>query len=118
MKHLLLTTIAAVLCINSIYAESITPKIQRTLLISHKVKINDHTFAVYEKNADNPTDIILFVHGRTISSLPNFNLQIESKNVSLMDAFVAKGFTVYTIDLRGFGNTPRDDTGYKEFIWL
>jgi pimeloyl-ACP methyl ester carboxylesterase len=44
--------------------------------------------------------------------LPNFNLQIESKNVSVMDAFVAKGFTVYAIDLRGFGNTPRDDSGW------
>ena len=29
-----------------------------------------------------------------------------------MDAFVAKGFTTYAIDLRGFGNTPRDDTGW------
>jgi pimeloyl-ACP methyl ester carboxylesterase len=44
--------------------------------------------------------------------LPNFNLQIESKNVSLMDAFVAKGFRAYAIDLRGFGNTPRDDSGW------
>ncbi len=112
MKHLLLTTIAAVLFTNSVCAESITAKIPRKSLISHKVKINDHTFAVYEKKADNPTDIILFVHGRTISSLPNFNLQIESKNVSVMDAFVAEGFTVYAIDLRGFGNTPRDDSGW------
>ena len=103
MKHLLLTAIAVVLFINSVCAESITAKIPRKLLISHKVEINGHTFAVYEKKADNPTDIILFVHGRTISSLPNFNLQIESKNVSVMDAFVAKGFIVYAIDLRGFG---------------
>ena len=112
MKQLLLATISSVLFINSTCAESITPKIPETLLINHKVKINDHTFAVYEKKADNPTNIILFVHGRTISSLPNFNLQVESKNVSLMDAFVAKGFTVYAIDLRGFGNTPRDDSGW------
>ena len=112
MKHLLITTIAAVLFANSVCAELITAKIPRKLLISHKLKINDHTFAVYEKKADSPSDIILFVHGRTISSLPNFNLQIESKNVSVMDAFVAKGFTVYAIDLRGFGNTPRDDSGW------
>ena len=112
MKHLLITTIAAVLFTNSVCAELITAKIPRKLLISHKLKINDHTFAVYEKKADSPSDIILFVHGRTISSLPNFNLQIESKNVSVMDAFVAKGFTVYAIDLRGFGNTPRDDSGW------
>ena len=112
MKQKLLATISSVLFINSTCAESITPKIPEKLLINHKVKINDHTFAVYEKKADNPTNIILFVHGRTISSLPNFNLQVESKNVSLMDAFVAKGFTVYAIDLRGFGNTPRDDSGW------
>ena len=112
MKHLLITTIAVGLFISTVCAESITAKIPRTLLISHKVKINDHTFAVYQKKANNPTDIILFVHGRTISSLPNFNLQIKSKNVSLMDAFVAKGFTAYAIDLRGFGNTLRDDSGW------
>ena len=112
MKHLLITTIAAVLFTNSVCAELITAKIPRKLLISHKLKINDHTFAVYEKKADSSSDIILFVHGRTISSLPNFNLQIESKNVSVMDAFVAKGFTVYAIDLRGFGNTPRDDSAW------
>jgi pimeloyl-ACP methyl ester carboxylesterase len=112
MKHLLITTIAAVLFANSVCAELITAKIPRKLLISHKLKINDHTFAVYEKKADSSSDIILFVHGRTISSLPNFNLQIESKNVSVMDAFVAKGFTVYAIDLRGFGNTPRDDSAW------
>ena len=83
MKHLLITTIAAVLFANSVCAELITAKIPRKLLISHKLKINDHTFAVYEKKADSSSDIILFVHGRTISSLPNFNLQIESKSNSI-----------------------------------
>jgi len=112
LNPLLITTIVSVLFLNSIFAESITPKIPETLLVSHKIKINGHTFSVYEKKADNPTDIILLVHGRTISSLPNFDLQVESKNVSLMDAFVAKGFVVYAIDLRGFGNTPRDDSGW------
>ena len=112
MNTFVITTIASVLFINSIFADSITPKIPETSLVTHKVEINGHTFAVYEKTAINPTEIILLVHGRTISSLPNFDLRIESKNVSLMDAFVAKGFVVYAIDLRGFGNTPRDDSGW------
>ena len=81
-------------------------------MIRHNVELNGHPFAIYEKRADASAKIIVLIHGKTISALPNFDLQHDSKNISLMDAFVAKGFTIYAIDLRGFGNTPRDDTGW------
>ncbi len=81
-------------------------------MIEHRIKINNHTFAVYEKKHDSAKEIIVLIHGKTISALPNFDLQVESGNVSVMDAFVQKGFQVYAMDMRGFGNTPRDASGW------
>ncbi len=81
-------------------------------MIEHKVEINNHNFTVYEKKYDSPKDIIVFIHGRTISALPNFDLRVQSKNTSVMDAFVKKKFQVYAMDMRGFGNTSRDASGW------
>lgn len=81
-------------------------------MIEHRIKINHHTFAVYEKKHDLAKEVIVLIHGKTISALPNFDLQVESGNVSVMDVFVEKGFQVYAMDMRGFGNTPRDASGW------
>lgn len=105
----ILAIILTSLCVNAVYAASPASK----ALIQHRVELNDHAFAVYEKRAEKTEDVLVLIHGRTISALPNFDLQLESKNISFMDAFVARGFTVYAIDLRGFGNTPRDKTGWN-----
>ncbi|MEO7456770.1 MAG: alpha/beta fold hydrolase [Gemmatimonadaceae bacterium] len=55
---------------------------------------------------------IVLLHGRTWSSLPNFDLQVRGQHVSLMDAFVAQGYAVYALDQRGYGSTKRDATGW------
>ena len=81
-------------------------------MIEHRVEINNHNFAVYEKKHDSPKDIIVFIHGRTISALPNFDLKVHSKNVSVMDEFFKKNFQVYAMDMRGFGKTSRDVSGW------
>jgi len=106
----ILPIIITVLCTQSVNA---TVPIPRNSSIQHRVKINDHTFSVYEKRSDNPRNAIVLIHGRTISALPNFDLQLSSENVSLMDAFVAEGFSVYAIDLRGFGETRRDESDWN-----
>ncbi len=59
-----------------------------------------------------PRGELILLHGRTWSALPNFDLQVTGRNVSLMDAFVAEGFAVYAVDQRGYGATPRDRTGW------
>lgn len=79
-------------------------------LISHTVDSDGHPMAVWEKRAENPKGIILFVHGRTWSSVPDFDLQVEGEDLSLMDGMLAEGYTSYAVDLRGYGKTPRDST--------
>jgi pimeloyl-ACP methyl ester carboxylesterase len=56
--------------------------------------------------------VLLLVHGRTWSGVPDFDLQVEGGQRSLMDALVSAGWASYAVDLRGYGGTPRDDTGW------
>ncbi len=69
--------------------------------------------AVWQKEADNAKGIILFVHDRTWSSIPDFDLQVEGEDLSLMDGMLNQGYTCYAIDLRGYGETPRDSTEWN-----
>ncbi|AXT20963.1 alpha/beta fold hydrolase [Flavobacteriaceae bacterium AU392] len=71
---------------------------------------DEHPMAVWEKKIDNAKGVILFVHGRTWSSVPDFDLQVEGENLSLMDGMIEEGYTTYAVDLRGYGDTPRDET--------
>jgi len=79
-------------------------------LIRHTVDSYGHPMAVWEKRVENPKGIILFVHGRTWSAVPDFDLQVEGEDLSLMDGMLAEGYTSYAVDLRGYGKTPRDST--------
>jgi len=54
----------------------------------------------------------LLVHGRTWSALPDFDLQVDGEELSLMDGLVAEGYAVFAVDLRGYGETPRDESGW------
>jgi len=79
-------------------------------LIKHTVLSEGHPMAVWEKKVDSPKGLILFVHGRTWSGVPDFDLQVDGEDLSLMDGMTEKGYTTYAIDLRGYGGTPRDST--------
>jgi alpha-beta hydrolase superfamily lysophospholipase len=79
-------------------------------LLKHTVLSAGHPMAVWEKKADSAKGIILFVHGRTWSGVPDFDLQVAGEDLSLMDGMVAQGYATYAIDLRGYGGTPRDST--------
>lgn len=81
-------------------------------LVKHTVTADGHPLALWEKRAAHPKGTILLLHGRTWSSLPDFDLQVPGEHHSLMDAFVARGYTVYALDLRGYGATPRDASGW------
>jgi alpha-beta hydrolase superfamily lysophospholipase len=80
--------------------------------IRHDVDVDGHKLAVWQKRAAQPRAAMLLVHGRTWSSLPNFDLQVGNDRRSLMDALAASGLDVYAVDLRGYGATPRDATGW------
>jgi pimeloyl-ACP methyl ester carboxylesterase len=80
--------------------------------IRHTVNADGHPIAVWEKSAADAKEAILLVHGRTWSALPDFDLQVDGEELSLMDGLVAEGYAVYAVDLRGYGKTPRDATGW------
>lgn len=79
---------------------------------AHIVPSDGHPIAVWEKSPATPKASIVLVHGRTWSGRPDFDLQVPGEQLSLMDGLVAAGFATYAIDLRGYGDTPRDDSGW------
>jgi alpha-beta hydrolase superfamily lysophospholipase len=80
--------------------------------VKHDVVVDGHHFAVWEKRAAQPRAAILLLHGRTWSSLPNFDLQVPGERRSFMDALADAGFDVFALDMRGYGATSRDSTGW------
>ena len=78
----------------------------------HTVMVDGHPISLWEKSARLATQPILLVHGRTWSALPDFDLQVDGEELSLMDGLVDEGYAVYAIDLRGYGDTPRDSSGW------
>jgi alpha-beta hydrolase superfamily lysophospholipase len=80
--------------------------------LRHDVVVDGHHLAVWQKRPAQPRVAILLVHGRTWSSLPNFDLQIPGERHSVMDALADAGLDVFAVDLRGYGGTPRDGSGW------
>lgn len=85
----------------------------QTAAILHRVDADGHPMAVWEKSVPEPKGHILLHHGRTWSSIPDFDLQVPSEDLSLMDGFNDLGYSVYALDARGYGETPRDNTGWN-----
>ncbi len=81
--------------------------------VQHTVDSDGHPMAVWQKPASEPSAVVLLVHGRTWSTLPDFDLQVPGESLSLMDGLVERGLTTYGVDLRGYGATPRDETGWN-----
>ena len=81
--------------------------------IRHEVKSDGQLLALWEKRPAKPKGAIVLLHGRTWSSIPDFDLQVPGEKRSLMDALVARGYAVYALDLRGYGGSPRDPSGWN-----
>ena len=61
----------------------------------------------------NQRPVIVLVHGRTWSGVPDFDLRVgDDVSRSLMVQLAQRGFTTYALDLRGYGGTPRDASGW------
>jgi alpha-beta hydrolase superfamily lysophospholipase len=103
--HVVSASFALSVCVPFIAAAQSAP-VKRTVMA------DGHPLAVWEKKAANPKGAILLLHGRTWSTLPDFDLQVPGEHRSLMDALVARGYSVYGLDLRGYGATPRDKTDW------
>lgn len=67
---------------------------------------------LWRKAPAHPRRAVLLIHGRTWSGRPDFDLEVPGEARSFMDALVAQGYAAYALDLRGYGGTPRDATGF------
>lgn len=88
-------------------SEATAPGLRR-----HTVVVDGHPIAVHAKRPARVRAAVVLIHGRTWSGVPDFDLQVPGADVSLMDALVAGGVAAYAVDLRGYGATPRDATGF------
>lgn len=90
----------------------------RPELTRHTIDVEGQALAMWSKHpVDTKGDrgvrgVIVFLHGRTWSALPDFDLQVPGEKRSVMDALVEQGYVTYALDLRGYGESPRDDTGW------
>ena len=76
------------------------------------VTSDGHPLALWMRAAPRPKGVIVLLHGRTWSALPDFDLSAPGAQLSVMQALVRRGYTVYALDARGYGATPRDATGW------
>ncbi|MCA9695088.1 MAG: alpha/beta fold hydrolase [Nannocystaceae bacterium] len=99
------------------HPEGSTPRAEPTRAASleltrYEVRVDGHPIAVWGKRPQQLRGVIVLVHGRTWSARPDFDLQVVGASRSLMDALAARGYASYAIDLRGYGETPRDASGW------
>ena len=76
------------------------------------VVADGHPLAVWARVPATPRAALILVHGRTWSSRPDFDLQVPGLQRSVMRSLAAQGIAAYAVDLRGYGGTPRDTTGF------
>jgi len=81
-------------------------------LSAHHVIVDGIPVAVWEKSPASPRRVVLLIHGRTWSARTDFDLQVPGEQLSLMDGLVAGDIAAYAVDLRGYGDTPRDPSGW------
>jgi pimeloyl-ACP methyl ester carboxylesterase len=76
------------------------------------VDADGHPLTVWARVPPAPRAVVLLIHGRTWSSLPDFDLQVPGLQRSVMMSLSARGIGAYSVDLRGYGATPRDSSGW------
>ena len=108
MRHLIKPSFVLIITLLGLLAGSLSALAEGSSPIRHTVISNGHPMALWEKSQDKAKGVILFIHGRTWSGLPDFDLQVEGEDLSLMDGMLEQGYSTYAIDLRGYGETPRD----------
>ena len=83
----------------------------QTAAIQRTVEADGHPMALWEKSVAQPRGHILLHHGRTWSSILDFDLQVSGVDLSLMDGFNNMGYSVWALDARGYGETPEIAVG-------
>ena len=102
--------LAAVLMMAAVPSVQATPA--PPALEHFTVPSDGHPMSVWARRPASPKGTVLFVHGMTWSARPDFDLQVPGLQRSVLASFAAQGYAAYAVDLRGYGETPRDATGW------
>lgn len=86
----------------------VPPRVGTTILAD-----DGHRLSLWSRVPSRPRGAIVLVHGRTWSARPDFDLEVAGHDRSLMIALARAGWAAYAIDLRGYGATPRDASGWN-----
>jgi alpha-beta hydrolase superfamily lysophospholipase len=78
-----------------------------------EVSSDGHPMALWARSPATPSQVVLLLHGRTWSSLPDFDLGTGG-DPSIMRALARENIAAYALDARGYGETPRDASGWLE----
>jgi pimeloyl-ACP methyl ester carboxylesterase len=71
-----------------------------------------HALTLWARQVPKPKGVIVLLHGRTWSALPDFDLQVPGEQRSVMQSLNARGYSAFALDQRGYGKTPRDASGW------
>jgi pimeloyl-ACP methyl ester carboxylesterase len=104
--------LAIALCLVPVAGAQSTSPSQAPPLERLTVQSDGHPIAVWTRRPAAPSNVVLLVHGRTWSSRPDFDLQVPGLQRSVLTSLAARRIAGYAIDLRGYGGTPRDPSGW------
>jgi pimeloyl-ACP methyl ester carboxylesterase len=74
--------------------------------------VSGQPLAIWSRRPDKPLGIVVLVHGRTWSARTAFDFEPRAGSRSLLQSLATAGFATYAVDLRGYGESPRDTTGW------
>jgi pimeloyl-ACP methyl ester carboxylesterase len=97
MRNAALTFVALVLAVLSPALGWSAPKLQQLT-----VDAEGHPLALWGREVPAPKGVVLLVHGRTWSALPDFDLQVPGEHRSVMQALNQRGYSAFALDLRGY----------------
>jgi alpha-beta hydrolase superfamily lysophospholipase len=83
------------------------PKLERLT-----VESSGQPLAVWSRRSEHPRGVVVLVHGRTWSARTAFDFESHGASRSWLKALSAAHLATYAVDLRGYGETPRDATGW------
>jgi pimeloyl-ACP methyl ester carboxylesterase len=77
-----------------------------------QVAESGQVLSVSSRTPAHPRGVVVLVHGRTWSALPDFDFEPRQGNRSLLQLLAAAGYATYAVDLPGYGKSPRDPSGW------
>ena len=79
-------------------------------LQSETYVVDGHSIRVWKRSCKNPSATVVLIHGRTWSTRTVYDLETLEGDRSLMKNLSQNSIETFGIDLRGYGETPRDSS--------